>query len=49
MPLYYPDQFSIFRRSVFDQWSTRADALTERKRNFLTGLKAGLTIRPESG
>jgi peptide/nickel transport system substrate-binding protein len=49
MPLYYPDQFSVFNRKVFDQWSDSGNALTEAKRNFMTGLKSGLTIRPSSG
>jgi peptide/nickel transport system substrate-binding protein len=45
LPLYYPTEYSIFRRKAFDQWS-EGNALTETKRNVVTGLKSGLTIRP---
>jgi len=48
LPLYYPTEYSVFRRAAFDQWSDGA-ALTETKRNLTTGLKSGLKIRPSSG
>lgn len=48
LPLYYPTEYSIFRRAVFDQWS-EGNALTEQKRNLMTGLKSGLKIRPSTG
>lgn len=47
LPLYYPTEFSIYRREVFDQWSEGGGvSVTEQKRNLMTGLKSGLTVRP---
>ncbi|MGI9032721.1 MAG: ABC transporter substrate-binding protein [Acidimicrobiales bacterium] len=48
LPIYYPDGFSIYRKSTFDQWSD-GTALTEPKRNLMTGMKSGLKIRPIAG
>jgi peptide/nickel transport system substrate-binding protein len=48
LPLYYPTEYSIFKRSTFDQWS-ESTAVTEQKRNLMTGLKSGLKIRPGTG
>jgi peptide/nickel transport system substrate-binding protein len=45
--LYYPTEYSIYKKSVFDQWS-EGSALTELKRNLMTGLKSGVKIRPGS-
>lgn len=47
LPLYYPDEFSIYRTSGFTEWNTEVvgTSLTETKRNFATGMKQGLEIR----
>ena len=45
LPLYYPTTYSIFRRQAFDQWGEGL-SLTEQRRNLMTGLKSGITIRP---
>jgi len=45
LPLYYPTEYSIYRRATFDQWG-ESNALTEFKRNMFTGLKAGVQVRP---
>ncbi len=48
LPLYYPTTYSVYKKSVFDQWSN-GTALTDAKRNLMTGKLTGITIRPSIG